>query len=191
MTDNDRLLQEVIGRDDGAFKKLCLETGPDIRRHLGERIPPKWQHLIDDAMQEAHMIMWEQLPGFDFRGYQAFRGWLHRVARNVFHNMLAAEFAQRRDARQRIGFDQVGIALPAPGKTPSSWAARREQCSIVTRTIAKMPEDLASILYWKLIEGWTLAEIGCFLNYTHGTLSRRYRSALVMLKRLLPPGIRF
>jgi RNA polymerase sigma-70 factor (ECF subfamily) len=105
----------------------------------------------EDAVQETYLRALRALPRF--RGDAAVRTWLFRIAVNLCLNW-------KRDRRATEPWDEEHLPSEAPA--PDTMALHRLQ---VTEALDRLPRRHRVIFLLKVLEGWSVAEIGTMLGW--------------------------
>jgi RNA polymerase sigma-70 factor (ECF subfamily) len=128
-------------------------------------------HLEDaeDAAQETFLRALRALPRF--RSEAAFRTWLFRIGINVCLKWKAS-----RPPTEPWAEEQTGIAPETA--SPEIVALRHLQ---VMEALDSLPRRLRVILLLKVLEGWSVAEIGAALGWN----SMRVQNELARARRAL------
>ena len=129
----------------------------------------------EDAAQETFLRALRALPGF--RGDAAFRTWLFRIAVNVCLRSKAARHPTEPWDEERTGL------LP-DSASPEAIALRRLR---VLEALHALPRRHRALLLLKVLEGWSVAEIGQALGWSpirvQNELSRARRTLLEWRQR--------
>ena len=134
----------------------------------------------EDAAQETFLRALRALPGF--RGDAAFRTWLFRIAVNVCLRSKAARHPTEPWDEERTGL------LP-DSASPEAIALRRLR---VLEALHALPRRHRALLLLKVLEGWSVAEIGQALGWSpirvQNELSRARRTLLEWRQREADEG---
>lgn len=125
-------------------------------------------HLAEDVAQEAFVESWKNLK--DLREPKAFPGWLRKV---VFKH---CDRFTRRKQPHMVALDEIGD-MPASARTPRQLAEQSELHDKVCTAILGLPEAerLATTLFY--ISGYSMAEVGEFLEVPVSTVKNRLHTA--------------
>jgi RNA polymerase sigma-70 factor (ECF subfamily) len=129
----------------------------------------------EDAVQETFLRALRALPGF--RGEASFRTWLSRIAVNVCLNWKEA---QRRDPAL-LGTEPWDELLPGAtshAESPEVIALRRLR---ILEALRELPRRHRAIFLLKVLEGWSVAEIGQAMGWN----SMRVQNELFKARRAL------
>ena len=131
-------------------------------------------YLAEDVAQEAFVRAYLDLKSL--REPQAFPSWLRRI---VF------KYCDRYLRKQRVLLQPLDSALDvaSPGKDPHDAAVRREEHDLVMSSINALPdgERTATTLFY--INGYSMSEVGEFLEVPVSTVKNNLHSARKKLKR--------
>jgi len=131
-------------------------------------------YLSEDVAQEAFVRAYLDIQSLREPG--AFPSWLRRI---VF------KYCDRYLRKQRVLLRPLDAALDiaSPGKNPHDEAARREEHDRVMSSIDALPdsERTATTLFY--INGYSMAEVGEFLEVPVSTVKNNLHSARKRLKR--------
>jgi RNA polymerase sigma-70 factor (ECF subfamily) len=122
----------------------------------------------EDAAQEALLRALRALPRFR-PGQATFRTWLFRIAVNVCLNW-------KRDHRPSEPWDEERPGFEAA--SPETIALQRLQ---ITEALGILPPRHRAILLLKVVEGWSVAEIGAAMGWNN----KRVENELYRARRAL------
>lgn len=159
------------------FVALYESHGPELRRFiLGVT---RDTELTNDVMQATYAKAVE-------RGHTArpetFKGWLFRVA---FHEALTAR--RRRDARDQ-GLRRLAELGRHSVVRPDEQLIRDETIEAVRQALGDLPPEQRRVVWARMYEDKTFAEIAQENRLPLGTVLTRMRLALEKLRRSLRPG---
>jgi RNA polymerase sigma factor (sigma-70 family) len=156
---------------------LYESHGPELRRFvLGVTRDPE---LTNDVIQATYAKAVEF--GHTARP-ETFKGWLFRVA---FHEALTAR--RRRDARDQGVRRFANLGRPAVER-PEERIIRDETVEAVRQALGDLPPEQRHVVWAKMYEDKTFAEIAQESRLPLGTVLTRMRLALEKLRRSLRPG---
>jgi RNA polymerase sigma-70 factor (ECF subfamily) len=165
---DQRGLVERAGRGDHDAFGVLVDASV-ARLELAARLILRDSELARDAVQEAMVLAWRNLPGL--RDPDRFDAWLHRLTVRSCIDM-----ARRR--RRRVievaltPFDDVPVA------DASALIADRD---LLDRTLARLDPEQRAIIVLRYYLGLTLPEAADALGIPLGTASSRlYRSLTAM-----------
>ena len=131
-------------------------------------------HDANDMAQEAFIKAYKAIGGF--RGDSAFSTWLYRIAVNTCLNFKAL----RRPIQE-----ELGDALPAPGKGAFAGVEADEESQRVREAVTRLPEKLRATLILKVYHDLTHEEVAQVLGSSVGTVKANLFHALGNLRKML------
>lgn len=144
----------------------------------------------EDAVQDAFVKIWRQLPGFE--GRSSFATWVHRIVVNASLDVMRryaarAEFVEWTEQRH----DQVEStgAEPAGERTPESELGDREVGSLVRLAVAELPAEHRQAVELHELEDCSCREIAALLRCPVGTIMSRLYYARSRLAETLGPEL--
>ena len=128
----------------------------------------------EDVVQDVFVALPEQLAAFE--GRASLTTWLHRVA------VRAAMLRLRRERFLET--------------VPLEWAARKTFSDMerpvtrvdLERALNKIPDEYRVVIWLKVVEGWSHAEIAETLGIAENTSYQRVHRARRMLRAILGEG---
>ncbi len=138
-------------------------------------------HLAEDAAQEAFIRAFHDLP--TLQAARAFPSWFRR---------LVFKFADRiRRRKQHPIVDIEGIPEPPDASTtPAGALEEREEKEAVLACIKALPEGERTVTTLFYINGYSMSEVGSFLEVPLTTVKSRLVSARARLKKRMVAMIR-
>jgi len=172
---DQRELAERAGRgDQDAF---ALLVGASIARlEAIARLILRDPELARDAVQEAYIRAWRNLPGL--RDPDKLDAWLHRLTVN------ACLDTARRRKRRPIEVELSPLSPPTVGDATGSIADRDE----LERGFRRLGEDQRAVLVLHYYVGLTVPALAETLGIPLGTAQSRLGRALVALRAALAAG---
>lgn len=128
----------------------------------------------EDVVQDVFVALPERLASFEGRASLA--TWLHRVA---------VRSAMIRLRRERF-LDTVPLELAA--KTTRGEVARRVDRVDLERALNRIPDEYRVVIWLKVVEGWSHAEIAETLGIAENASYQRMHRARRMLRAILADG---
>jgi RNA polymerase sigma factor (sigma-70 family) len=166
--DQRSLVQRAQRGDHDAFSALAKDAvtrlGPAARLILRE------PELARDAVQEAFISAWRDLPGL--RDPDRFEAWLYRLTINSCLRMA------RRRRRRAIEVDVGGVDLPA-GTDFASAVDDRDQ---LDRALRQLEPDRRALVVMHIYLGMPLPEVASQLGIPLGTAKSRLNRSLAVLR---------
>jgi RNA polymerase sigma factor (sigma-70 family) len=145
----------------------------------------------EDLAQGVHLHVLTVAERLEWRGEDAFVGWLLAVARRFVADRAAHWHALKRDAGPTLritfaGSGSEGGAVPDPGLSrtgPSTWASRREELLRATRVLAAMPPRDAELVRLQA-RGLSIEDLAQRLSMTPAAAQRARLRAMERFKKL-------
>ncbi|HRK56568.1 MAG TPA: RNA polymerase sigma factor RpoE [Burkholderiaceae bacterium] len=184
--DVDSALVERVKRGDReAFGLLVSKYQRRIFRLLSRFIRDPAE--VEDVAQEAFIKAYRALPGF--RGESAFYTWLYRIAINAAKNWLSAKRLVPLPVNAEGDADEDwALAMnTAQNETPESLLASRQVGEAIGRAVAQLPEELATAIQLREIDGLSYEEIAQVMQCPVGTVrSRLFRAREAIAAHMRP-----
>ena len=163
---------ERAGRGDhDAF--AALVGGSIARLEAVARLILRDQELARDAVQEAYIRAWRDLPGL--RDPQRFDAWLHRLTVN------ACLDAARRRRRRPLEVALTPIASPIQGDATGLVGDRDE----LERGFRRLGTEQRAVLVLHYYVGMSVSEVADALDIPIGSAQSRLGRALAVLRETL------
>jgi RNA polymerase sigma factor (sigma-70 family) len=162
------LVLRAIGGDHAAFSQLA---GASIGRLFAvARLILRDTELAEDAVQEALVSAWRDLPGL--RDPDRFDAWLHRL-------VVRACYREARRSR-RIGRIEVQVTPLDLGRADETrLIADRDE---LERGFRRLDPEQRAILVLHFYAGHTLAEVADVLGIPAGTVKSRLHRAVQAMR---------
>jgi RNA polymerase sigma-70 factor (ECF subfamily) len=154
------LIRRAANGDRDAAGEVARRYEAHVRGQIHRRLGPGLRRRADteDLLQSTFAAVLHDLPGFEYRGEDAFVAWLSAAAERQI--LMKARFhrAGRRDLRreQPLGSEE-GPALELT--SPSQGAVREEIKSSLRDAIARLPDRERRVVELHSLEGLTFAEV--------------------------------
>ena len=165
------LVERASRGDHDAFAALVGAT--IARLEAVARLILRDPELARDAVQEAYLRAWRDLPGL--RDPDRFEGWLHRLTVN------ASIDAVRRRRRRPIEVE-ITTTTPQSMRDPTGLVVDRDELDVGFR---QLPPDLRAILVLHYYVGMSMPEVAQTVGIPLGTAQSRLNRALTGLRRAL------
>jgi len=171
-----RDLVEAASRGDHeAFEVLATSAGD--RLYAVARLILRTADLAEDAVQEALVRAWQQLPSL--RDPDRFDAWLHRLVVNA----CADQGRQLRRWSQQVRSLPVGAAI----SDDTASVADREQ---LERGFRRLKPEQRAVIVLHYYSGFSAAEIARILGIPEGTARSRLHYATEQMRALLEADAR-
>jgi RNA polymerase sigma-70 factor (ECF subfamily) len=169
---DQRVLVERAGRGDhDAFAALVGAT--IARLEAVARLILRDPDLARDAVQEAYLRAWRDLPGL--RDPDRFEAWLHRLTVNASLDAL------RRRRRRPIEVE-LSPSTPQSMRDPTGVVVDRDELDVGFR---QLQPDLRAILVLHYYVGMSMPEVAQTVGIPLGTAQSRLNRALTGLRRVM------
>jgi len=161
-----------------AFERLVERTQDRLKHFLRLRCQCRDEHLVEDVVQQVLIKLFLRAEQFDPR--RSFWGWLYRIARNEYIDVL------RRTRPGDVGLGQAGQTADfieqcleekaQDSPTPVSIALDQERRQQLERAIEGLPSLQQAIVRLKR-EGLKGKEIASRLGVSQAYVSQLYHEA--------------
>jgi RNA polymerase sigma-70 factor (ECF subfamily) len=177
------LVQRVKAGDKKAFDVLIMKYQQRIVHVITGFVHDPVEAL--DVAQEAFIKAYRAIP--NFRGDSAFYTWLYRIAINTAKNYLTAK-ARRPPAMDVDAMDATNY-YDAPElkefETPESKLVSDELQHVIHQAIESLPEDTATAIKLRELEGMSYEDISQVMDCPIGTVrSRIFRARGAIEKKI-------
>ena len=171
MTDLRETAARARDGNERAFESLFVDALPRlrafIRMHAGGLVTTK--ESVSDIAQSVCREVLADIDGFDFRGEEAFRGYLFRHAMHKILNRQRFYRQARRDAAREQAFgSEIAVrelvSHYATIATPSRHAAAREELARLEAVIRELPEKQRQAIALSRIVGLSYGEIAAQMD---------------------------
>jgi RNA polymerase sigma factor (sigma-70 family) len=164
-----RLLVASAARgDQEAFEELA-ESWSRRLFAIAYRILGDW-HGADDAVQDALVLAWRDLPGL--REPDRFEAWMHRLLVRVCYRQARA---RRRDRARLVDIGEIDPA----GEDQTGEVVARDR---IARAFHRLTIDQRTVLVLHHYRDRSLAEIADILSTPEGTVASRLHYATKALR---------
>lgn len=162
VTDGEvRRLIERAGEGDGdAAGELARRYEARVKAAISKRLGPALRARVDteDIFQSTFMAAIGDLEGFDYRGDEAFVGWLATIAEWRVRKWAKHHRAGKRDVRRERPLDDAGV-IPATRTSPPIAAQRSEMTERVRSAVKRLPEPDRQVVEMRSFEGLQFRQI--------------------------------
>lgn len=162
-----------------AFELLVGRTRDRLRRYLERRLHCRDPYLAEDVVQEVMIQLFRRAEQYDPQ--KSFWGWLYRVTRNKYIDIL------RRQRPGSVGQGQTGASdealdewvqrVATTSATPETTALEQEQRRRVDAAIDRLPRAQREIVRLKL-DGVQGKDIARQIGKSQAYVSQAYHEAL-------------
>jgi len=174
--------------DRQALETLLADHLPALRAFARLRMSPllRARESQDDLVQSACMAIIKALPHFEYRGEEAFRGWLYTaVANKVLEHERDAR-AQLRDARRELpmpaGDDDHALSgVDAKVLSPSQELIAAERLRELETAFDALPDHYREVLTLSRIARMSRAAIAAQLGRSEDSVRNLMTRALAEL----------
>lgn len=164
------LVEAAQRGDHGAFEALAIARGD--RLYAIARLILRDVHLAEDAVQEALIRAWQQLPRL--RDVEKFDAWLHRL--------LVNSCADQGRSRRRLS-SQIDLARVEPSWADASGStADRDQ---LERGFRRLRPEQRAVVVLRFYVGYSAEEIAEMLGIPIGTAKSRIHYATEAMRAAL------
>ena len=179
------LCQKGAQPDRGAFTELLNRYQSHVDRVL-YHLAPDWQDRADLA-QEVWIRVYRNVKRLNEP--VKFRGWLSRIATNLFYDELRKRKRVRHpmslDAPRRVDDGEIEWDIISDYPSPDDNLATREFYDRLQAAIAGLPEAFRVAIVLREIEGLAYEEIAEMTEVSLGTVKSRIARARAKLQTVL------
>jgi RNA polymerase sigma-70 factor (ECF subfamily) len=141
--------------------------------------------LIQDALLAAH----HSFDGFRGASVTEFTAWLRGVVlRAAAHTLRGHLVAGKRAASREAVGGALAEQVAADGSTPSQQAVQHELAARIAAALARLPEDMQTVLLGRHVDGLGHAALAERLGRSEGAVRVLYTRALRRLREECGPG---
>jgi RNA polymerase sigma-70 factor (ECF subfamily) len=172
----ERLLQQIVLRDEAALKRLYDKLAPAILA-LGKRMlrsPAEAEELV----QETFVEVWRRAEQYHPERGSA-EAWIYTVARNRAVDRLRARGSMRR------ALGGLAVEPMSQGPTPLEEASARQDRERIAKALIDLPSEQRLALELAFFEGLTHSEVAERTSQPLGTVKTRIRTALGRMAAVL------
>ena len=169
--DNRTLVERAARGDHDAF--AVLATAASARMDAAARLIVRDRELARDAVQNALVRAWRDLPGL--RDPDRFDAWLHRLLVNTCLDEL------RRTRRRPLEVEILPINEPSTG----DGARRLADRDLVERALARLEPEHRALVVMHYYLGYPLPEAAATLGISLPAAKSRLHRAMDGLRRVM------
>lgn len=165
-------------RDREAFDELARLVRPRLERHVRSRMggAVRAQMEPDEVIQETLLKAYEAIPRVEWRGEEAFHGWLAAIAEHVI--LKATQRASRPVLSLEEEREPAGDA-PSPGRA----VAREERVERLEKALASLSPDHLEVIVLTRLDGLPIAEAAARMGRSPNAVKKLLARALQELRR--------
>ena len=202
-TDDDALLHKAVAGDGDALETLLLQYFDRLVAVVSGRIPDDVRSALsaEDVVQDAFIVAFQRIGGFQPQGCEAFFAWLSQIAENRLMDATKALRAAKRgggwarvtDARDATDDDIIPVLemLPTRSRTPSRSAAAHEALAALEAALEALEPDYREVLRLRYIEMQPVAACAARLQRSEGAVHMLLSRALAALRARLGESARY
>lgn len=178
--------------DRTALESLLQQYLPTLRAYVRLNMSPllRAKESADDLVQSACCDILTGLDDFEYRGEEAFRGWLYTA---VWHKVLNRERAareQKRDARREVAIDGDSTHgtlgdVYARALTPTQEVMAKERVEQLEAAFDRLPEHYREVVTLSRIARLSRPEVARRMNRSEDSVRNLLHRALVELAHAL------
>jgi RNA polymerase sigma-70 factor (ECF subfamily) len=197
------LVRQAVSGDRAALLKLLGRSRQQLCQRVAHRIPTALRGVVDaeDVVQDAHVEVFRHIDTFELRDSDSFDRWIRTIALRKLRDAVRRQRAAKRgQGKSPIGpvaqsLEDSMIALldliSAPGRTPSSVAARAEGVQAMQAAIGQLPEDYRKAVWLVHIEGRSVASVAKAMGRSEGAIRVLCHKARRRMRDILGSRSRF
>lgn len=181
-----------------SWDELIESVGPaSLLVAIRSRLSPalRARTTEEDILQDSLLAAWRDRSKLEWRGLKSFRSWLLTIIDHRIRDTADREAAQKRGGSDRTlsvsSLNSVdhgrSTALPGPldSTTPSRIAMYKEQAAAMEEALQSLPEDLQSVVRFRLIEQASIDEIAARLGIGPSAVRHRLYKGAALYRRQL------
>ncbi|MEL7085593.1 MAG: sigma-70 family RNA polymerase sigma factor [Cyanobacteria bacterium P01_A01_bin.3] len=181
------LCQSSLRPNKAAFAELIRRHQPDVNRIL-YHLAPDWNDRHDLA-QEVWLRVFRHLNRL--KEPTKFKGWLSRIATNLFYDELRKRKRNRRplslDAQIPVSDGEIDWELPSDTISPDEALSTQEFYEHLHNAVQNLPESFRQTIILREIQGLSYDEIAEITHVSLGTVKSRIARARARLQDMLKP----
>ena len=165
------LLAHFMDGDENAFRRIVELVSDKLFNYTLSHTGDRADSL--DIVQETFIELWNSRTSFEYRGNEAFYGFLFTILKRRL-----ARYYEHEAKRKTVPLDEEHEALRYELEVEDYRYVLR-----AIRTLRKEEQDLIRLRYWSEM---TFKEIAAILNITENSAKVRHHRALKKLGQILP-----
>jgi RNA polymerase sigma-70 factor, ECF subfamily len=202
-TDDDALLHNAVAGDGDALESLLLRYFDRLVAVVSRRMPDDVRGALsaEDVVQDAFIVVFQRIGGFDPRAGGAFFAWLCQIAENRLMDAAKALRAAKRGGGWvrvvDVGDDEAGDMLPildllsAQSRSPSRAAAAHEAAAALAAALEALDPDYREVLRIRYIEAQPVSACAARLGRSEGAVHMLLSRALAALRARMGEASRY
>lgn len=182
--------------DEAALERLLMLHHARLCGDMSGRLPARLQSTVsvDDVVQEAYVVVFQEIAAFRPQGSGSFYGWLATIAGRKLLDALKAQRTLKRggnarrltpDANSSASAIEWLEVLAAHERTPSRSMAGREAIDAIQAAIVQLSPDYREALRLRYVEGLPVSEAAERMRRTPGALCLLCHRGLRQLEEIL------
>ena len=179
--------QATLRPNKTAFAELIRRHQSDVDRIL-YHLAPDW-HDRHDLAQEVWLRAFRHLRRL--KDPAKFKGWLSRIATNLFYDELRKRKRNRRpislDAQIPVSDGAIDWELPSEAISPDEALSTQEFYEQLHKAVQNLPESFRQTIVLREIQGLSYEEISEITQVSLGTVKSRIARARSRLQDMLTP----
>jgi RNA polymerase sigma-70 factor (ECF subfamily) len=190
---DDALVLQAVAGDEDALESLLLSHFNRLAADVSQRLPDDVRNVLsaEDVVQDAFIVVFQRISGFEPRGGSTFFAWLSKIAENCLMDAVKALRAAKRgggrfavEAQHPEMSDMFPLLelLAAHSHTPSRSTAAHEAASAMKMALDALDADYRDVLYFRYIEMQPIAGIAERLKRSEGAVHMLLSRALEALR---------
>jgi RNA polymerase sigma-70 factor (ECF subfamily) len=201
-SDHDVLLRNAVAGDGDALESLLLSQLDRLTADIARRLPDDVRGSLsaEDVVQEALIVAYQRISGFEPRSPGGFYAWLVQIAENrLMDAAKALRAAKRGGGWTPIRETQSADAELTPliellsghSQTPSRAFAQDEAQASVRSALESLDPDYRDVLRMRYIEMLPIAACALRLQRSEGAVHMLLSRALQALRGRMGDTARF
>jgi RNA polymerase sigma-70 factor (subfamily 1) len=167
----EKLVEDARAGDREARGLLAERFGDRLRSWIKARVGRRLGRAVnaEDLLQETFLQAFRVIPRLQWRGEEAFLGWLRTLAEHVIRDEVKRLGARKRAADRGISLQEevggedgrpVGLDafLPAPSTTASRELQREERFERLEKALDSLPPDYRKVIQLVSVRGLSMKD---------------------------------
>jgi RNA polymerase sigma-70 factor (ECF subfamily) len=196
------LIESARSGDETALERLLLMHHARLCGDMAARLPAAAQSIVsvDDVVQEAYVVVFQEIAAFRPQGPGSFYGWIATIAGRKLLDALKAQRTLKRGGNvKRLNPQDPSSAsaiewlevLATYERTPSRSMAGREAIEAIQSAIGLLNPDYREALRLRYVEGLPVAEAAERMKRSPGALCLLCHRGLRQLEETLGSRSKF